>query len=151
MTLGIRATLPSIIPKAIAWAEAQYATIAASGQPLDEALLSLAASIGVAHPELIRLMEVRHLPLPEDIELRQAAIETRMLGPNMLGITFGYGVFVCHGHTGNLRLLSHELRHVYQYEEAGSIAAYIPVYLEQVFSDGYHNAPFEADARAYEV
>ena len=151
MRLDLRTALPLIIPKAIAWAEVQYAAIAAAGMPPDAALLSLAASVGVAQPERIRLLEVGQLPLPEDLELRHAAIEMRLLGPSMPGITFGYGVLVCRGHMNDVRFLSHEFRHVHQYEEAGSIAAFIPTYLQQVVASGYHNAAFEADARAYEA
>ncbi len=67
----------------------------------------------------------------------------------MVGMTFGYGVYVCHGYV-TFSLLSHEFRHVQQYEQAGSIAAYLPAYLEQVVTVGYDNAPFEIDARAHE-
>ena len=63
----------------------------------------------------------------------------------MVGLTLGYGVYVCHGH-GTVRLLSHEFRHVYQYEQAGSIAAFLPVYLQQIVTFGYNNAPMARGA-----
>ncbi len=44
----------------------------------------------------------------------------------------------------NPRLLRHEFRHVHQYEKAGSISAFLPIYLGQI------DAPLEADARAHE-
>jgi len=93
---------------------------------------------------------VESLPLPEDEMLRRAALETGLLGPGMVGLTLGYSVLICRGHD-SLRLLSHEFRHVHQYEQAGSIAAFLPVYLRQVATVGYSNAPFEIDARAYET
>ena len=67
----------------------------------------------------------------------------------MVGLTLGYSVFVCTGHV-NPRLLRHEFRHVYQYEQAGSISAFLPVYLGQIVRIGYRDAPFEVDARAHE-
>jgi hypothetical protein len=149
MTFDLRAALPVLIPKAITWAEEQYLHIAQVGQPLNDVQLSVARSDGVLHPELIRVAEVLSLPLPEDLELRQAALATGLLGPNMAGLTLGHGVWVCRGH-GNIRLLSHEFRHVYQYEQAGSIAAFLPTYLQQIVAYGYRNAPFEVDARAHE-
>jgi hypothetical protein len=149
MTFDLRAALPVLVPKAIMWAEAQYSSLAQVGQPLNEVLLAVAKSVGVLHPELIRIAEVLHLPLPEDPELKQAALATGLLGPGMVGLTLGYGVYVCQGH-GNVRLLSHEFRHVHQYEQAGSIAAFLPVYLQQIVTVGYNNAPFELDARAHE-
>ena len=42
------------------------------------------------------------------------------------------------------------LTHVYQYEKAGSIAAFLPQYLQQIAIVGYANAPFEIDAREHE-
>jgi hypothetical protein len=149
MTYDLRSALPLLIPKAIAWAEAQSSSIRQIGQPLNDALLSVARSVGVMHPELIRVAEVHRLPLPDDPALRQAALTTGLLGPNMIGMTFGYGIYVCHGQS-TIRLLSHEFRHACQYEQAGSIAAFLPTYLQQIVAVGYNNAPFEIDARAHE-
>ena len=146
MKFDLNAVLPMIIPKVIAWVEAQSMHITQTGQPLKEELLAVARSVGVIQPERIRIAEVPSLPLPEDPELNQAARATGLLGPDMTGLTLGYGIYICYGH-GDIRLLSHEFRHVYQYEQAGSIAAFIPVYLQQIALFGYDNAPFENDAR----
>ena len=104
----------------------------------------------MANPEKIRLSFVAQLPLPSDPMLRQAALQTGLLGPNMIGLTLGYGIYICHGHNSS-RLLSHECRHVHQYEQAGSIAAYLPKYLQQIAQFGYTNAPYEVDARENET
>ena len=90
------------------------------------------------------------LPMPEDPQLREAAMQAGMLGPGMAGLTLGHAIFICSGHRTR-RLVSHELRHVYQYEQHGSIAAFLPVYLRQVLETGYENAALEKDARAHEV
>jgi len=90
------------------------------------------------------------LPLPEDQELRDIATQTGLLGPGMIGLTLGYAVFVCRGHDASVRLLSHEFRHVYQYEVLGSIKLFLPVYLQQIAQFGYGDAPLEVDARAHE-
>jgi len=67
--------------------------------------------------------------------------------------TFGEMVrlrrLICHGHE-TVRLLSHEFRHVYQYEQAGSVAAFLPGYLLQIVERGYTSTTFEIDARAHE-
>lgn len=149
MTFDLPAALPLLMPKAIAWAEDQSTHIVRIGKPLNDVLSSVAKSVGVLRPDQIRIVEVPRLPLPDDPDLRRAAQATGLLGPNMVGLTLGYGVYVCHGH-GTVRLLSHEFRHVYQYEQAGSIAAFLPLYLQQIVTVGYSNAPLEADARAHE-
>ena len=70
-------------------------------------------------------------------------------GLGLVGLTLGYSVFICRGNETVL-LLSHEFRHVYQYEQAGSIAAFLPGYLQQIAAFGYADAPLEHDARAHE-
>ena len=82
--------------------------------------------------------------------MRQAALATGLLGPGMIGLTLGYSIFIVRGYMGR-RLVSHECRHVYQYETHGSIAAFLPIYLLQIATVGYVNAPFEQDARAHEL
>ena len=150
MGFDLRSALPFLLPKAITWAEERAAEIAASGMPLDHKGISLAQRVGVAHPELIRILMVSQLPLPPDPQLQQAALASGLLGPGMVGLTLGHGIYICHGHNTG-RLLSHECRHVYQYEQASSIAAYLPVYLQQIANFGYANAPFEIDARSHEI
>jgi hypothetical protein len=149
MTFDFRTSLPLLIPKAIAWADVQSTQLLKTRKPLNDVLSSVAKSVGVLRTDLIRIVEVPRLPLPDDPELKQAAQATGLLGPDMVGLTLGYGVYVCHGHC-TVRLLSHEFRHVYQYEQAGSIATFLPIYLQQIVSVGYMNAPLEADARAHE-
>jgi hypothetical protein len=39
---------------------------------------------------------------------------------------------------------------MYQYEQAGSIAADLPVYIQQIIDFGCRDVPYEIDARAYE-
>jgi hypothetical protein len=128
----------------------EYAEIQAGGISLAGKGLEIARSVGVLRPEQIRIAFVESLPLPEDEMLRETALETGLLGPGMVGLTLGYSLLICQGHD-SLRLLSHEFRHVYQYEQAGSIAAFLPGYLQQIAMLGYSNAPFEIDARAHEI
>ncbi len=149
MPLDLVALLPMLLPKAVARAETKAAEIAATGGPLNPTGLSLARSVGVTHPEFVRVAVVDQLPLPENPMLRQAALEAGLLGPEVVGLTLGYGIYLCNGHF-TPRLLSHECRHVFQYECAGSIAAFLPVYLQQIVDLGYANAPLEIDARAHE-
>lgn len=149
MNFDLSAALPLLTPKAIEWAEQRASEIISTGEPLNEHGLALARQVDVANPERIRLSFVAQLPLPNDPMLRQAALQTGLLGPNMIGLTLGYGIYICHGHNSP-RLLSHEIRHVQQYEQAGSIAAYLPKYLQQIAQFGYSDAPYEVDARAHE-
>ena len=106
--------------------------------------------VGVSQRQLVRVEMVDSLPLPDDSVLRSAALQAGLLGPGMAGLTLGHAIFVCRGHRDR-RLLSHELRHVHQYEQHGSIAAFLRVYLTQIVEVGYADAPLELDARAHEA
>ena len=111
----------------------------------------IARHVGVKKPELVRVEIVGdRLPMPDDPVLQAAAAQAGLLGPGMAGLTLGHSIFICRGHNTR-RLLSHELRHVFQYEQHGSIAAFLPVYLAQVLEVGYQDAEFERDAREHEL
>lgn len=150
MAIDLEALLPSLLPKAIDWVKVQSNSILESGLPLDDLGIRLAQAVGVSFPKRIRVSVVSNLPLPDDPELRNVALETGLLGPGMIGVTFGYGIYVCEGYVTN-RLISHECRHVHQYEVAGSIESFLPVYLHQIATVGYHDAPLEIDARQHEL
>jgi hypothetical protein len=147
--MDLQAALPLLLPKAIAWAEEEAAAVASTGQSLSSAGEDLARNVGVVRPDLIRVALVDLLPTPSDPALHAAAVQTGLLGPHMAGLTLGHSVFVRRDQN-TWRLLSHEFRHVYQYEQAGSIAAFLPVYLQQIVQFGYANCPLEMDARAHE-
>jgi hypothetical protein len=145
--VDLRSELPRLLPGAIAWAEACAKGAAVAGAALNASEQDLARTVGVAKPELVRVEVVgRHLPLPDDPGLREAALQTGLLGPEMVALTLGHSILVCRGHKTR-RLLSHELRHVHQYEQCGSISAFLPVYLMQIVEFGYQFAPYEQDAR----
>ena len=150
MALDLTAALPLLLPRAIAWAEAREAEALNSGTALSPyGGLALAQAVGVNRPELVRVCVVDDLPLPDDPELRQVALEMDVLGPEEAGLALGYAVYLHSGHN-NTQNLSHECRHVFQYEAAGSIAAFLPVYLKQIVEFGYEGAPLEVDAQNHE-
>lgn len=149
MSVDLLTVLPKILPKAINWAEAESKKILSIGVALEKTGLQIAKTVGVAKPELIRVSIVLKIPLPDDEKLRNVALQTGLLGPDTVGLTLGYGIYICDGHATN-RLISHECRHVYQYEVAGSIGKYLPGYLKQIATFGYYDSPLEIDARNHE-
>ena len=147
--MDLTAALPLLLPKAITWAEDQATHIALTGRALEASQIALARSVGVQRPEAIRLALVTAIPRPADPDLLRATIATGLLAADTVGLTLGHGIIVCQGHLSK-RLLSHELRHVHQYEMAGSLAAFLTTYLRQIVDYGYLAAPLEIDARAHE-
>jgi len=146
--VDLRAELPALLPRAIAWAEAASAEAAAAGRPLDRRETAIARRVGVRRPERVRVAVVAEMPVPADPALAAAARETGLLGPGTAGLTLGHAVLIRRG-CESPRLLAHELRHVHQVERAGSLAAFLGDYLGQIVEHGYDDAPLEADARAW--
>jgi hypothetical protein len=142
--------LPKLLPQAIEWVELRSAEILSRGKPLTAAGIRIASSVGVLDPKRIRVELVEILPLPDDQMLRDVALQTGLIDPDMAGGAFGYGIYACKNQATN-RLLAHECRHVFQYEVVGTIAAFLAAYLQEIVKYGYFESPFEADARQYEI
>jgi len=149
MTYDLATVLPKLLPQAIEWMELRSAEILSRGKPLTAAGIRIARSVGVLDPERIRVELVESLPLPDDQMLRDVALQTGLIDPDMAGGTFGYGIYARKDQATN-RLLAHECRHVFQYEVAGSIATFLPAYLKEIVENGYFECPLEVDARQYE-
>ena len=97
MGFDLQSILPQLLAPAIAWAEMQSRQAEQEGQNLNPEGLEMAKRAGVRRPELIRVKTVDQLPLPAEPLLRQAAVETGLLGPGMVGLTLGYCIFVVRG------------------------------------------------------
>ncbi len=145
----LAAVLPKLLPQVIEWVELRSVEILSNGRPLTATGIKVARSVGVLDPERIRVELVESLPLPNDQMLRNVALQTGLIDPDMAGGAFGCGICACKDQATN-RLLAHECRHVFQCEVAGSIAAFLPAYLNEIVENGYFECPFEADARQYE-
>ncbi|RQU14753.1 hypothetical protein DF153_04300 [Burkholderia cenocepacia] len=141
--------LPSALPAAVVWAEAEAARGLALGAPLTPGQADDARTVGVAQPDRIRVMAVERMPFPDTPTLAAIARDTGLLSPATIGLTLGHAVYVLRGQDTR-RLLTHEFRHVHQYEAAGSIGAFLARYLHEIATVGYHDAPLEADARQHE-
>jgi len=109
--------------------------------------LELAAKIGVAHPELVRVVVTGTFPVPSDTALA-AELKSRIgLGSSSTGgLTLGHAIFVTPKYANSRWLLAHELTHVGQYEERG-VDRFAHDYLVQLLLVGYARAPIEQAAR----
>ena len=141
---------PALHQAATTWIESLERHAQTSGRTLVARECAMAAEVGVCHPERIRVLEIDSFPQPPDPQLLAAAQAAGPLGPSTIGLPAGYGILLRRGFQVDARVLSHECRHVSQYECAGSVSAFLAAYLDQVLRYGYHLAPLEQDARAHE-
>ena len=102
-------------------------------------------------PERIRIVVLDEIPLPEEPVLQAAARKVGLSSRDAAGMTLGPAIFLRRGYESDIRVLSHELRHVAQYEACGGIGGFLAVHLADLVAFGYEDSPFEVDARAHEV
>lgn len=141
--------LPRLKPLADEWAEEQQARILETGEPLDEKWTEIAKFVGVREPWEVRILVVLAIPKPENPELLAAseAVEFLLIGPDTVGLTLFHGIYLVEAFGLDVGMRAHELRHVFQYEQAGSIRRFLDVYLPQLLMSEKGMAPLEVDAR----
>lgn len=146
----IAAQLPLLAPRALLWARDLETDTMRDGAPLGPRLRSLARSVGVRDPQLIRVRVVDHIPLPDEPMLQTAALRVGLSSTWASGMTLGHAVLIRRGYEHDLRNLSHEFRHVAQYEAAGGVEQFLARHLVDLAMNGYEDSPYERDARAHE-
>jgi hypothetical protein len=144
--VNLESQLPTLLPLSCKWAEEQAMLIQQTGRVLTAVERALAVRVGVRRPAEVRVAVVSRIPAPTHELLRSACEELGFLGPDTAGLTLDCGIYIKKAHEYERDLLAHELRHVAQYEEHGSIRAYLSVYIPELLRCGYANAPMELDA-----
>lgn len=131
------------------WTEQNQELICQFGRKLSVDEQNIARQVGVANPYQVHIYEIPVIKRPEEPELAALCQQYGFLTEDTIGLTLGYGIYIKQGYLTR-RLLSHELRHVYQYEQAGSAEAFLSRYIGEIMQFGYLDAPLEIDARAHE-
>ena len=135
-----------LLPLACSWAEEQERIILRDGVSLSPTQTTDALKLGVAHPEIVRLLKVARVPIPEHPALRAAADATQLISPRTEGLTLRYGIFIRADCWGDHRLVFHELVHTLQYERLGGFQQFLQQYLYECITIGYPAAPMEQEA-----
>lgn len=139
-----------ILPRVIGWIQELSHRVMAEGISLNEQQKLVAASVGVTEVDRIKIFFFDSIQYPDDNLLKEAILENNFLGPDMIGLTVGHGILIKKNQLTN-RLLSHECRHVHQYERYGSIDNFLSEYVKQIVNYGYLYSPLEVEARSYET
>ena len=142
--------LSRALPTALAWSIKLNANVIAKGKSLSLCQAADAVEVGVKKPDAVRILRVPSLPEPDCPQLRHLAKQVGLDLTRSQGMALGYAVLIRHSALGDRRVLRHELRHVAQFEAAGSLSLFLEEYLAQMVLHGYRDAPFEVDARRHE-
>lgn len=148
---ALEAQLAQIAPRVIQWAQLQAGQALRAGTALAPEEVALARRVGVGSPERIRVILVDEIPLPDEPALKAASAQVGLSQSSAAGLTLGYAVILRRGFERDVRLLSHEFRHVAQYEAQGGIERFLEQHLRHLVRFGYEDSPFERDARAHEA
>ena len=135
-----------LLPLACAWAEDHERIILRDGSPLADSQVADARKAGVVKPELVKLLGVPEVPIPDHPVLRAAAEATQMITPRTGGLTLRYGIYIRSDLWDNRRLVFHELVHTSQYERLGGFRPFLEQYLYECITIGYPAAPMEQEA-----
>jgi hypothetical protein len=136
----------TLLPAACAWAEEQESIISRYGVPLSPVQIADAVTIGVAHPDKVRLLKVTRIPAPNRRDLCTAAEAIQLISPLSAGLTVRYGIFIRADCWNDRRLVFHELVHTAQYERLGGVQQFLQQYLYECITIGYPAAPLEQEA-----
>jgi hypothetical protein len=139
---------PHLLNDVVSWAQQTGLAALSFGLPLTPRGRSLARSVGVLHPECIRVCPVDQLPIPRVAELRRSVHECGL--NDSYAIAIGYCVFILNQWAENPLLLSQQFRFVHQYEKAGTVERFLRAYLAELAEFGVSNAPMDADAQAHQ-
>lgn len=136
-----------LFPIALHWALEQQKIILQTGTPLSEDQQIDAWQVGVREIEKVRLMKVDRIPAPMHPDLQQAMNALSILGPETIGLSLGHGIFIRADQWDRRELVVHELVHTFQVERVGDFGEFLREYLLECLQHGYHEAPFEIEAR----
>ena len=121
------------------------------GRKLTPNEVNYAKSLGIKHPEKIRVFMTKELPVPENKEVLKGFKELGYDSAFVAGVTYGYGIFIKPSWLPKWlydtdAILAHELVHVRQVEEAQNYKVFLRRYLIQAFSYEYFAMPYENEA-----
>lgn len=116
-----------------------------NGVPLLPQYLDIAQRVGIKNPEKVRVLYVDELPMPQNESLKFQMERLGLDSPYLVGMTYGYGIYIKHAAKGDKLLLSHELIHVRQAEEL-SLEGITREYFLQLKIFGYRESPIEIEA-----
>jgi len=122
-----------------------------NGRALTILELKYAKTIGIKHPEKVRVFYTADLPVPTNIEVLKGFKELGYDSVFVAGVTYRYGIFIKKNWFINMltnknSILAHELVHVRQVEESTNYKNFIKIYLIQAFSNEYFAIPYEHQA-----
>jgi len=138
--------LDILTPLALKWVAKIEQQYLATGRELSDSELQMATSVGVTHPEKVRIIVLKDFPYPENKVLLSHAKNYGLGIPSEGGRTMGNIIMLKAQHKDERWLLARELAHVAQQEKMGR-DAYVRRFITEHEIVGRHRAPLELEAK----
>jgi hypothetical protein len=122
-------TFQYLLPLACQWAKTQEEFVLARGVPLRPRQIADARRVGVQDCSRVRVLVIDRIPLPDNEELAEAARYTQIITAACRGVAIGHAIIIRADSWGDRELLLHQLVHVAQCEQSGSLDHWIQRYL----------------------
>ena len=121
--------LSRLAPLARDWALEQEAFILKLGAPLTASQTADAQRAGVKDSDRVRLLPVDRIPMPDDLELAEAARRAQIITEASPAVTIGHGIMIRADRWHDRELLLHQFVHVAQCERCGNLESFVEQYL----------------------
>ena len=147
--MGKAASLAFIfLPVAGLWVAWHEQKILREGAPLSRQGMRDATEVGVRHPEKIRVLQMRSIPILNGRFIRALSKFWPEISTQTIGLCLRYGIYLREGIApGRERqLIAHECVHTAQYEACGGILRFLLRYFSECIHYGYRSAPMEVEA-----
>ena len=131
---------------ASSWTTNKEKEILKKGRSLNPMERMIAQKIGIEELYNIRVLEVEEITYPFNFIFKIASKFTTSIFLSPAGMALGKGILVNKKYKLDLRLISHELVHVKQYQEFGGHIPFLKEYIFQCMEYGYNNCQLELEA-----
>jgi len=142
----LRKQIEEHLPEAVEWAERIEKEALEKGEPLSPPLRDIAQALGIQNVDKIRVWKVDRMPTTGNLEIRELPERFGLSISGSSGITVGHAILVLRTRATDYNVLTHELVHVRQYEQAGGLSSYLKQYSDEAMLFGYQNMPMELEA-----
>jgi len=141
--------IEELFPLVVAWVEQVEKEALEKGEPVLPPFEATAEALGIRQIDKIRVWKVDTMPTPENPQIQALAERFGLSIAGSGGLTLGHAILVLRSQATRGNLLAHELVHVRQYEQAGSISLFLKRYVAELVQFEYENMPLEREAAKY--
>ena len=141
----VRAKQDRLTPLALQWLNETESELLGKGKALSEENITMAETVGVQHPDRVRVVILEQFPMPANDVLRIEASKYGLGSEAEGGRTMGYVIMLKKKYANERWILAHELTHVAQQERMGR-DVFIRRFIAEHEMMGYRRAPLELEA-----